>query len=222
MPAAITMDAAAAKRLISTATRQMPFAASLAINDLAFQVQRAENTGITETFKKPRPFTARSVAVAKATKTALSAGATIYIRPEVAKYLAPYEFGGLHELPGKALLKPVDIRLDQYGQLPQATMARLKDRKDIYIGPITTKAGIISGVWQRVAVTRSGRSRRKRVRGSGVYNATQGALKLLIRFGSAIEVKKRLGFRQRATTLVIHNAAEAFRTALGKALAGAR
>jgi hypothetical protein len=217
---AIKVDVAATANALTSIGRQLPFAAATALNTLAFQVQRAEIVGISQVLAHPRPFTAKAVQVNRASKSALAA--TVFIRPEVAKYLQPYETGGVHVLPGKALLDPVDIRLDQYGQLPQSTMAILRARKDIYIGPITTKSGVVTGVWQRLAVTRKGNARRKRLSGGGVYDTQRGALKLLIRFGDAVEVKKQLGFRVRGVALVLANAGVAFKTAITKALVTAR
>lgn len=216
----ISIDISQTNKALSAAVQQIPYAASLAINDLAFQVQRAENAAMKTVFAHPRPFTARSVLVNRSTKGSLIA--TVFVRPEVAKYLQPYETGGAHVLPGPALLKPVDITLDAYGQLPKATMARLSARKDIYIGPIQTKSGIISGVWQRLSITRKGNAKRKRLTGGGIYHATLGALKLLIRFGSAVDVKQHLDFVSRGRALVFAGAAGAFAKALTKALASAR
>jgi len=221
MPATVTVDATAATRLVAALAKQLPFAMATAANDLAFQVQRAEAAAMLSTFKHPRPFTARSVQVDKATKTAPTA--TVFVRPEVAKYLQPYETGGLHVLPGPMLLAPVDITLDQYGQLPKATMAKLKARHDIYIGPIATKGGgVINGVWQRLAIARTGRARRHRNAGGGIFDKAQGALKLLIRFGKPVAVTKSLGFHARGTAIVLAQAASAFTNAISKALSTAR
>lgn len=209
-------------KLGNLAAKQIPYATALAINDLASQVQVGETALIRATFKNPRPFTAKSVLRKLASKN--FPVAVLTIRPEVAKYLQPYETGGLHVLPGKALLDPVDIRLDQYGQLPQQTMTRLTARKDIYIGPIQTKsAGVISGVWQRVAVSRAGNKRVKGpIKGSTVFHQVHGALKLLIRFGNAIPVKQHLGFHDRAIEIVKAGFIQAFHAAMAKAIATAK
>jgi hypothetical protein len=213
----IKINTMQATQALAAAAKQIPFATAVALNDLAFQVQRGEIAAMSnEVFEHPRPFTARSTRVIKADK--VRQRAMVYVRPEVAKYLAPYEFGGIHVLPGKALLKPVDIGIDQYGQLPKNTMQALKARQDIYIGPIKTKSGVINGVWQRLAITRAGKDRRHRLAGGGVYDATQGALRLLIRFGNAIEVKKRLDFAGRATAIVAAGARAAFASAIIRAL----
>jgi hypothetical protein len=137
-----------------------------------------------------------------------------------AKYLAPYESGGVHVLPSKALLNPKDIKLDQYGQLPKSTLARLKARPDIFIGPVTTKAGIVNGVWQRST------SPNAKVKGRGgrvLRGANKtGRLKLLIRFGDALPVRKQLRFGLTAKRIVDAKLAPAFAEAMARAEATAR
>ncbi|MET3135279.1 hypothetical protein AAKU55_005587, partial [Oxalobacteraceae bacterium GrIS 1.11] len=72
--------------------------------------------------------------------------------------------------------------------------------------PHNTQRGIVNGVWQREAgsasVTnqRTGRTSTTR---RGVNKS--GALKLLIRFGDALPVKKHLGYRARARTIINAN-----------------
>ncbi|HTB46999.1 MAG TPA: hypothetical protein VK741_25505 [Acetobacteraceae bacterium] len=217
----ITIDSAKTVAALRGAVRQMRSTASAMLNDLAFKVQRVENFAMLQVFNTPRAFTARSVLVNKSDRGSLSA--TIYVRPEVAKYLDPYEVGGLHVLPGPALLKPVDIKLDPYGQLPNKTMERLRARPDIYIGPIKTKSGDeINGVWQRLSVSRKGLPRRKRLPRGTIYHPKLGALRLLIRFGVDLPVKKHLNFHARAVALIAANSAEAFKAALVKTYTTAR
>lgn len=217
----VTVSTKAASNLLRTVAKQVPFAAAAAANDLARQVREAERLAMPQVFKHPRPFTANSVFTARATKA--SPIATVFIRPEVAKYLKPCETGGLHVLPGKGLLNPKDIGLDQYGQLPRQAAARLKSRQDVFVGTVKTKDGkSIRGFWQRLDVTRSGKVRRKR-RGQGtIYSAEHGALKLLLRFGEALPVRKHLDFKARAAKVIAINAGPVFARAMAKALASAR
>jgi hypothetical protein len=219
----VSVSTRRATDLLSNVAKQLPYAVSTMANDLAFQVQRAERAAMPQVFKSPRPFTANSVVVTRATKS--SPTATVFIRPEVAKYLQPYETGGMHVLPGagNALLNPKDINLDQSGQLPRRMTAQLNARKDVFVGPITTKDGqTINGFWQRLDVTRQGNARRKRRERGTIFSSAHGALKLLIRFGDALPVHKHLDFRSRASTVVAANAGPAFARALAKALATAR
>lgn len=191
--------AADVKRLTATlddiARKQIPFATSLAINAVAFEVQRGEQMLIRQTFKNPRPFTVKSIVVRKATKA--SPTATVSIRPEVAKYLQPYETGGVHVLPGRAALVPVNIRLDQYGQLPRTALKRLDANPNVFVGEIHG----IRGFWQRTR---------------------RHGLKLLVRFGNALPVNQHLGFYERATAIVKADMPAALKWAMEKALASAR
>ncbi|MCP1376032.1 hypothetical protein [Dyella lutea] len=192
------------KKLSNLANKQLDFATAQALTTLAKQVQQGEKDNIRKTFKHPKPFTVNAVGVRGATKRTLTA--TVFVRPIAAKYLKPYEEGGRHVLPGRALLNPKDIRLDQYGQLTRATLKRLKARRDVFIGPMQTKHGTINGVWQRVKASKG----------------QPGKLKLLIRFGDALPVTKRLGYAQRARTIIDRGFNRAFGAAMGRALATAR
>ena len=162
-------------------------------------------------FKHASPFTLKSVRVQGARKSNLEA--KVFVMDKAASYLMPYEVGGVHKLNSRALLNPKDIRLNQYGQLPRATLANLRSRPDIFIGPVKTAKGTINGVWQRSVVApvigKGGRKLRK--------TNTTGKLKLLIRFGDALPVKHLWNYRQIAREVV----RETFQAELKKALADA-
>lgn len=192
------------KRLSNLANKQIAFASAQAITALAKKVQAAEKANIQKTFEKPKPFTLSAVGMRGATKA--SQTATVFVRPIAAKYLLPYEKGGQHALPGKALLNPKNIRLDQYGQLTRATLKRLKARSDVFIGPLKTQHGTINGVWQRLKATKG----------------KPAHLKLLIRFGDALPVTKQLGYGAKAKAIVDRGFNREFGAALGRALATAR
>lgn len=207
-----------AREIVGSLRKQVDFAKAQALNALAREVMKAEQDNIRSVFEHPKPFTQNSLGMKSATKA--NPVAVIFMKDITAKYLAPYEGGGVHVLPSKALLNPKDIKLDQYGQLPKSTLARLKARPDIFIGPVTTKAGIVNGVWQRSA------SPNAKVRGRG-GRALRGAnktgrLKLLIRFGDALPVRKQLRFGLTAKRIVDAKLAPAFAEAMVRAAATAR
>lgn len=192
------------KKLSAIAYRQVNFAAASALTQLAREVRSAEQRNLQNTFKHPKPFTVNAVGMRGATKASLEA--RVFIKPVAAKYLRPYEDGGVHALPGRALLNPKDIRLNQYGQLSLGTMRRLKGRADIYIGPIETKHGTIDGVWQRTRPTKGNPSR----------------LRLLIRFGDALPVNEQLHYGERARAIVNGRFNAVFGGAMAKAVATSR
>jgi hypothetical protein len=203
------------------ARQQVPFAAATALTALARRVQEAEKAGLKEKLNRPTPFTINSVGVRSARKDNLTA--LVFVRDIAASYLEPFEFGGRHKLNSQALLNPKDIKVNQYGNLPRTQLQRLKGRADIFIGAIVTARGVkISGVWQRLALTRSGGKRRKRAGRGSTYSQEQGPLKLLIRFGDALEVHQTIGYRARAAKIVHDAFAAEFGAAMAKALATAR
>ncbi|OOG61436.1 hypothetical protein B0E46_15780 [Rhodanobacter sp. B04] len=192
------------KKLTALAHKQIDYATTLALNSLAKRVQIAEQGQIKATFKHPKPFTVNAVGMRGATKQTLTA--IVFIRPVAAKYLAPYEDGGSHVLPGRALLNPKNIRLDQYGQLTRATLKRLKAMPNVFIGPVKTAHGTVNGVWQRI----------KASRGKPAH------LKLLIRFGDALPVNKRLQFGSTGKKVIERGFVQAFTDGMAKAMATAK
>jgi len=205
----------ASAELTALVQKQIPFATATAINAVAFASQGAERTAMTEVFAHPRPFTAKSALVNKASKG--KPVATVYVRPEVAKYLQPFETGGAHVLPGKALLDPVNVSLDQYGQLTKGAPKRLAAKPNVFVGTVKTPGGPVTGFWQRVPPTKAALARAKR---NGVK--LKNHVKLLIRFGNALPVNKHLDFVKRARSIVLSQFGDAFQAALAKALSTAK
>lgn len=195
----------------SLATKQLPFATATALNELAFRAMRVENTAMSSVFKNPRPFTQKATQVErKATKAQLSA--VVSIRPNRARYLAPFEFGGLHFTAGRALLLPVSTRLDQYGQLPRNAVKSLAGRSDIFVGTIQTKEGPVKGVWRRIPGKPGKRGQ----------PAQAPRLKLLIRFTDPKEVTQHLDFVLRGRKVIEAEGKAAFEAAIARAIATSR
>lgn len=209
------------KKLSALAYQQLPFATATALTELAKKVQDAEVKNMQATFKNPSPFTLKSVRITKARKDNLVA--TVFVMDKTAAYLQPYERGGVHKINSKAQLVPGDIPLNQYGQLRKGTLASLKARSDIYIGPIKTRHGIVNGIWQRTAdkaAIASKRTGKIRISKRGV-NQT-GKLKLLIRFTDALPVTQHLNYRDRAKQVIAMNVNKELGRAIGKAMASAK
>ncbi|MBU9539427.1 hypothetical protein KTE58_23870 [Burkholderia multivorans] len=188
--------------------KQLPFAVAQGINRTAQRVAEAEVKNLEDTLDNPSPFTRRSVGIKRARKN--DPTAVVFMKDIAASYLQPYEVGGVHKLNSRALLNPKNIRLNQYGQLPRGTLAMLKGRPDIFIGAVKTASGeTINGVWQRP--TNTARVSLLNARGKRLgklnkldasKNNGRGQLKLLIRFGDALPVKKRLNWGARAQQIV--------------------
>jgi hypothetical protein len=193
------------------ARKQLPYAISAALNDVAVQVQMGERANLQHVLRHPRPFTVNSVFFRKATKAKLVA--VVYIKDITAKYLMPFEYGGVHVLPGPALLDPKTIALDPYGQLRNNTAKRLAQRKNVYVGTIRG----ISGFWLRT---------QKKVQTTNAAGKTVTRivrnLVLLIRFGVALPVKTHLNFHLRAEQIVKARFVAAFNKVITTAVKKAR
>ena len=204
------------RELDAFARKQIPFATAQALTATARKVQEAETRAMGEMFKSASPFTMKSVRVIPARKNNLQA--TVFVMDRAAKYLKPYEAGGVHQLNSRALLNPKDIKLNSYGQLPRATLAKLKARPDIFIGPVHTNKGTINGVWQRSTEKPVRSASGKRLRKAN----TSGHLKLLIRFGDALPVRQKWDYAGIAAKTVAAVFPAEMRKALDKAIATAR
>jgi hypothetical protein len=204
------------KKLNRLVRQQIPFATAMATTELAKIVVDEEEKNFEKVLDRPTPFTKRSVGYKGARKDAPEA--IVYLKDIAAEYLLPYEFGGKNKLNSKALIKPVDLSTNQYGNLSRRQLAQLKNRPDIFIGKVKTRKGqIINGVWQRPP--KEGATGRKR---TGRLVNTTGQLRLLIRFADAHQVTQHLGWHALAHRVVMQNYKAQFGRAMAYALASAR
>jgi len=200
--------------------KQVPFASALALTSLAKLVQAAETDEIKKTFPSATPFTQKSVGMKAATKA--SQTAEVYLKDIAASYLRPYAFGGVRKLTtGKNMLEPVNVDLNQYGNIARSKIKQLKGRPDVFVGAIKTKSGeTINGVWRRTSV--SGRKFKGRGSKALLPNNT-GRLKLIIRIDPvATAPKQHLGWKERAEKIIKVSFNAEFDKALAKAIASAR
>lgn len=194
------------RAMVALGSKQVPFAMSLALNDLARGVAADQVDLIDDVFDSPTPFTEKAYRIEVATKS--KPVAVVAAKDIQAQYLRPYVEGGARYLGTKrGMLAPRGVALNRYGNLTRGKMASLQSKPNVFVGRVATrKSGTISGVWQRPSGKRNGK----------------GALKLLIQFEDTTEAPKRLPFYERAQTHVRRNAARAFSAALQRALATAR
>ena len=194
------------------ARTQVPYATRVALTEIARHVQNEERSAMERFLQDPTPFTVRSVGSKAATK--LAPTAKVFMQDRAAWYLEPYEFGGVNKLNSKALLKPIDLAVNQYGNIPRGMLKRLKSRKDVFVGKVKTKSGrVIDGVWQRPLPPKGRRSK--------LANTT-GRLKLLIEFSGAHPVHQKLHWLDTAKHVIAKTFRVEFDRAMTKALASAR
>jgi hypothetical protein len=210
MSITIKVDVSEVQRAFAQAQKQIPFAVATAVNNVAFSLMAAERAGIAATFRNPRPFTARSVFVDRATKS--NPVATVRVGDLQAKYLSPFETGGVHNLPGANLTiaTPVNAKPDGYGQFRKGQIARIAAMPNVFFGTVHG----ISGFWQRPGPV-SAHKKRKGVR------ENPRKLKLLIAFDPNRPVNKHIDFEKRAIALVERALPSAISAAISKTLARA-
>ena len=212
----VGVDTRAVTKLLSNLqAKQLPFAISTALNDVAFTTQAAERAALPSVFHNPRPFTRKSVMVGEATKAKLEA--SVFIRPDVAAYLAPYEFGGVHVVPGAAQLVPVHIRLDQYGQITQTTLKRLNAlAADPGSGVFFGEVHGVRGYWLRPKVRFDAK------RAAKGQKQPRARLTLIAKVEQPVTVHEHLDFVANATHQAVAAWPGAFQRAMAKAIATAR
>lgn len=213
------------KKISALAEKQLPFATAQALTAIAKTVVVAEQANEQKVLDRPRPFTTGAIGVIRANKARMEA--TVFVKDITAAYLEPYQFGGTNKLNSRALLKPVEAvkDLDQFGNLPRNFLRKLKGRKDIFVGTIQTKVGLVNGVWQRDSsvdlelplTTRTGKVRKAKARLN-----TSGRLILLVKFTDAHPATQFLDWFKVAERTVAKNFNREMGKALGRAIASAR
>lgn len=193
---------------------QVPFATAQALTAVARKVAAAETELLSETFDKPTPFTLKAFAVRGARKSNLTA--SIFAKDRQAAYLSPYLDGGSQALGSKrAILTPIQVALNAYGNIPRGKLAALKGQPGYFVGTVQRKgARPIGGLWQRIPPPKVGRHRGHLQR--------KGHLKLLVEFTAPKQVTKRLTYEARARAVVARELPREFDRALRAALATAR
>ena len=211
------------KSLNSFANKQLPFATARAATVMAKRVRDAERSALSTVFDRPTPFTVNSVGSTAANKSTLTA--TVFVKDIAAAYLEPYEFGGKNKLNSRALLKPINAKTNQYGNLPKNVLQRLKNNPNVFIGPVKLKNGeVINGVWERSKTPR-GQGRLGGYGTKGKMNKmgnTKTSLKLLIKFDDAHEAKQHWGYMDRAKRLVDREYNKVMGHELAKAIASSK
>jgi hypothetical protein len=126
--------------LIGAQQDQVPFAASKALNDTAFQVRAALQDQMTKDFDQVTAFTRAAVQVRKASKRNLVA--EVFIEQKRLKYLGVEIKGGNRFPANKALIIPAQDRKNNRNLRP-----KLLARKDAFEATING----LDGIWQRRA-----------------------------------------------------------------------
>lgn len=133
-----------AATLNSVERDQLPFAAARALTAIARQAERAQRDAMGSVFDKPTPFTQRGPGSLAARKDDLTA--IVFMRDAQAAYLRRQEQGGTRTPDkGSALVLPVQVKRNVYGNIPNKGLARAKARRSVFVGKVKG----VGGFWQR-------------------------------------------------------------------------
>ena len=196
-----------AKSLTKIQRKQIPFAASVALNETAFGLQKEIKRQMPRKLDRPTPWTIAGVRVQKSKKTDLEA--IVYmagakgLKGESAdrnKYMQYQVYGGTR-MPKKSKI-PVpyqkNLKTNKYGNLPRNKIKGLTARPDVFVGNVKG----IDGVWQR--------------------NKKNNGVKLLVGFENSAQYSGRFPFGRIGSGYSLSKFDSNFNKALARALASAR
>ena len=152
--------------------KQMPFAASMALNNTAWDIKKALDKELVKSLKNPTPFTLKGIRVKGANKSHLVA--YVSIAPVQAKYLKWAIEGGTRRPNKRALLYPVAQKRNKYGNMARRAVKNLAASPKTFSG--TPRGRTTPGLYKRV-----GPKGRKQ-------------LKLMVSYQRRANYEKRFGF----------------------------
>ena len=195
------------KTLSDIQKKQIPFAASQAINDTLFNIQRETKKQMPRKLDRPTRYTLGAFRVNKASKRKLKG--QVYLH-DSRRYLEWQIEGGTRRNGAKKIGVPFNATLNQYGNIPARKRGLIKNKNQF----IATIKGI-TGVWERGNYDRKGK-----FRSNGKSKAT--AVKLMVAFEVDVQYKKRFPFYKIAEGVARNQFPRYFKRRLERALETAR
>lgn len=133
--------------LNDVARRQIPFATSLAINEVLGDIRKNWEKALRKSLDRPTPFTMKAFAIRRATKRSLTGA--VFAKRIQNDYLARLEDGGKRKPKRRAILVPVGQRLNKYGNMPRGAVKRTVAKPKTFSG--RPKGRNAAGIWERRA-----------------------------------------------------------------------
>lgn len=194
--------------------KQMPFASSVALNRTVMDVKQNTTRRLSKDIDRPTPFTQRGIFTRPSTKTRLVA--EVGFKDIQAGYLQYLSEGGTRRPNGRAIVVPVGMRLNKYGNMTRTAVRRALADPRVFSGKVKG----VSGIWKR---PRKGTQRKSsaKARPRGGRYGTLGNIKtltLLATYHSTARYKKRMDFQGGAVKTAEARLPHHLRTALAKAM----
>ena len=191
-------DIKAAEKALGTLKKQVPFAASVAINNTTRDVQKVEHAAAKRELDEPRTSTIKGIRYQASNKRNLTGA--VFVVSHVDKFLRYQIHGGIRRPRASAEALPVNVRLNRYGNIigrRQGKLRKLEARQDTYRAVI----GGVYGLWQRTK--------------------KQG-IRLLVAYEQRITYRPRFRFYEHAERTVNRRWRRHFETAIQYAIRTAR
>jgi hypothetical protein len=207
------------KSLTRIQRKQIPFATSKALNNLAFDVRKSLQDGLDIHLDRPTPYTKRGVQVEKSTKKKLIA--EVGFRSKTfgkgqgsvtqAEYMERQIKGGLRKPKGSAIPVPVpkNLKTNKYGNIVRGKINKLLADKDKYFSGIPKGSNDAPGIWQRMPAN----SKRKK---------QGGKIRMVIAWEPKAQYSARFPFKKIVEQTIRTNFRKRFDFALREALKTAR
>ena len=205
------------KSLTRIQRKQIPFATSKALNNVAFDVRKALQDGLETHLDRPTPYTKRGVQVEKSTKKKLIA--EVGFRSKTfgkgqgsvtqAEYMERQIKGGLRMPKGSAIPVPIvkNLKLNKYGALTRNKVNNALGNKNKFFSgkPKGAKGkGTGEGIWERYGGKRNPK------------------IKMIISWNKTTDYQARFPFKNIVTQSVRKNFRKRFDNAIREALKTAR
>lgn len=180
--------------------KQVPFAASKALNSTAADAMNYTKAKAYKELDRPKDTSVNGIRMARSNKRRLRS--SVFIIPAVNEFLRYQIVGGTRKPSGKAEAVPVNLKLNKHGNIPgrrQGKIQKLLNRPDTFSGTV----GGVAGVWKR---------NKKRDRPPV----------LLVAYASSVQYKPRFKFYRHAARTIDKRWARNFDRALQFAIRTAR
>jgi hypothetical protein len=137
--------------------KQMPFAASKALNETAKDIVKAEQDALDKHIDRPTPFTKKAFVIKFASKRRLIAHVRVKRIQE--EYLKWQVYGGTRPAKNTAIPVPVNIRLNKYGNISRGGISKALAKSKVFSGIPQGKTQKQAGIYQVMGGKRSRRLR---------------------------------------------------------------
>lgn len=136
------------RRIGDTAARQIPYAASTAINRIAAGLRGEEMALMPAELDRPTPFTMRGVKYTRSSKRDLTA--SVYLDEIQSAYLGWQIEGGKRTPKKKALVVPASaMKLNSYGNMAKGKVQKMLADKKHYFSGKPRGGDRPAGIWKR-------------------------------------------------------------------------